>query len=71
MAAPYVVRNSGLRMPIRDHGPSIPLAEVIEWRRGLTELLSRCTVSWTAEGFNRIRRMSEAEKKRYQAMGPL
>jgi hypothetical protein len=50
--------------------PPPSLAEVIARRKGMNELLSRCMVSWTAEGFNRIHVMGEAEK-RYQAMGLL
>jgi hypothetical protein len=46
------------------------LAEVIAWRKGMNELLSRCMVSWTVEGFNHIHVMAEAEK-RYQASGLL
>jgi hypothetical protein len=52
-----------------DHANAEPpsLAEVIAWRKGMHDLLSRCMVSWTAEGFNRIHVMCEAEK-RYKAM---
>src|SRR5258706_15933985 len=46
------------------------LAEVIAWRKGMNELVSRCMVSWTAEGFNRIHHMGEAEK-RYKTIGLL
>jgi hypothetical protein len=57
----------GLR-DYRKYPPTV--AEVREWRRGMSELLSRCTVSWTAEGFNRIIVMGDAEK-RYEAIGLL
>ena len=61
----YEPRGSSL---VPDPDPS--LAEVIAWRKGMNELVSRCMFSWTAEGFNRIHHMGEAEK-RYKAMGLL
>ncbi len=91
MAAPYVVRNSGLPMPVRDRTilsasehewqiipgtrnyKKYPLtfAEVKAWRRSTNERLDRVVmVSWTGEGWARIHRMAEAEK-RYKAMGLL
>ncbi len=56
---------------LRDYKKYPPtVAEVIAWRQDLTRLLSRCTVSWTGEGWAHIHRMSEAEKN-YEAMGLL
>jgi hypothetical protein len=71
IAAPYVVRTSGLLMPIRHRGPGIPLAEVLALRRDLAELEARrIMINPTAAGFNRTMRMADAEK-RYQRMGLL
>ncbi len=55
-------------MPVRDRGPSIPLAEVNAWRKDMRE--SRAFYNFTADGFNRIHAMAEAVK-RYQRMGLL
>ena len=91
MVAPYVVRNAGLLMPVRDRTLisaselewrtilgtrdyrkyPLTVAEVKAWRRGLNAMHNRgVMVSWTGEGWARIHRMSEAEK-RYRAMGML
>ena len=91
MAAPYVVRNSGLLIPVRDRTilsasehewqtilgtrnyKKYPLtvAEVKAWRRSTNERLDRgVMVSWTGEGWARIHRMAEAER-RYMAIGLL
>jgi hypothetical protein len=91
VAAPFVVRNSGLLMPVRDRTiPSanelewqtimgtrdcrrypVTVAEVKTWRRSTNDRLARgVMVSWTGEGWARIHRMAEAEK-RYKAIGLL
>jgi hypothetical protein len=44
--------------------------EVREWRRSLNDLLDRCTVTWTGEGFAKIHAMADAERS-YEARGLL
>ena len=91
LAAPYVVRNSGLLMPVRDRTIlsaselelqtflgtrdyqryPLTVAEVKAWRRSTDERIKQgVMVNWTGEGFMRIHRMAEAEK-RFEAMGLL
>jgi hypothetical protein len=62
IAAPYVVRNSGLLMPVRNRTfPTV--AEVREWREGIALLNAQgAMVSYTAEGFAEMARMMDAEK---------
>ncbi|MFZ1108803.1 MAG: hypothetical protein WAN43_10730 [Rhodomicrobium sp.] len=70
IAAPYVVRNSGILMPVRDR--TFPtLAEVRGWREGIALLREQgAMVSYTAEGFAEIARMADAER-RYRDRGLL
>lgn len=71
MAAPYVVRNSGLLMPVRSRLLLPSLAEVIAYRAERAEAARRrLCISFTAEGFARIHRMAEAERH-FEAMGLL
>ena len=70
IAAPYVVRNSGILMPVRDR--TFPtLAEVRGWREGIALMREQgAIVSYTVEGFNEIARMADAEKH-YKRLGLL
>jgi hypothetical protein len=71
VAAPYVIRDSGILMPVRDRKPLVTLEEVIEWREGMAELAKRrVLINFNALGAADMLRMSEAEA-RYQAMGLL
>jgi hypothetical protein len=70
IAAPYVVRNSGLLMKVRDR--TFPtLAEVRAWREGIALMNAQGVIaSYTVEGFVHMARMADAEK-RYRALGLL
>ncbi len=62
IAAPYVVRNAGILMPVRDR--TFPtLAEVRGWREGIALMNAQgVIVSYTVEGFNEMAQMMDAEK---------
>ena len=70
IAAPYVVRNSGILMPVRDR--TFPtLAEVRGWREGIALMNAQgVIVSYTVEGFNEMAQMMDAERH-YERLGLL
>jgi hypothetical protein len=62
IAAPCVIRNSGILMPVRNRMFPTP-AEVKAWRAGLNLLHEQgAIVSYTVEGFEELGRMADAEK---------
>jgi len=86
IAAPFVIRTPCLLMPVRNrilppmynehrfrnwkaYPPS--LDEVKEWRAGLDWMHDQgMFVSWSAQGFDNIHHMGDAER-RFEAMGLL
>jgi hypothetical protein len=75
IAAPFVIRNAGVLMPIRnriDPAEKMPSPEEVQaWRASVTRNVERGRmISWTGEGFAHIHRMATAEKQ-YRALGLL